>query len=357
MRDYRLYELDDQDFEHLVTQLCMEVLGTGTVSFAPGRDGGRDGRFNGTAQRFPSTTSPHCGKFIIQAKHTQRPGASCKDTEFARIIDAELPRPLDEFVVDPKDLLTIDRFARDEGLDVYGIVHSNGDWPSAAASVKTRTNSAAWFAYWIAATDTSGDLIDNHVYAFNWNQTEARLLAQRQTSPNLRSAEFARHSIVIAECVQVANDELMRWLAKHPEDLYRVHPGTFELIIAEIFRSQGFEVEVIGQWNQPDGGLDILAIRKDAVAGDFRVGIQCKRYTKTATVRADLVWALEGRLEKFHLHKGVVATTARFEKSTLREARENLWRIELRDFDRLRWDLETWGHYTKDTATGLWLPK
>jgi hypothetical protein len=92
MRDYRLYELDDQDFEHLVTQLCMEVLGTGTVCFAPGRDGGRDGRFSGTAQHFPSDASPHTGKFIIQAKHTKRPGASCKDQEFARIINGELPR-------------------------------------------------------------------------------------------------------------------------------------------------------------------------------------------------------------------------------------------------------------------------
>jgi len=92
MRDYRLYELDDQDFEQLVTQLCIEVLGTGTVSFAPGRDGGRDGRFHGTAQHFPSTTSPYTGKFIIQAKHTKRPGASCKDTEFGRIIKTELPR-------------------------------------------------------------------------------------------------------------------------------------------------------------------------------------------------------------------------------------------------------------------------
>ena len=92
MRNYRLYELDDQDFEHLVTQLCMEVLGTSTVSFAPGRDGGRDGRFHGTAQRFPSAESPYTGKFIIQAKHTKRPGASCKDTEFARIIRGELPR-------------------------------------------------------------------------------------------------------------------------------------------------------------------------------------------------------------------------------------------------------------------------
>jgi hypothetical protein len=91
MRDYRFYELDDREFEHLVTQVCMQVLGTGTVCFGPGRDGGRDGKFCGTAQEFPSAAQPHKGKFIIQCKHTKRPGASCKDTEFARIIKDELP--------------------------------------------------------------------------------------------------------------------------------------------------------------------------------------------------------------------------------------------------------------------------
>ena len=92
MRDFRFYELDDREFEHLVTQLCMDVLGTGTVCFGPGRDGGRDGKFCGTAQSFPSTAKPHTGKFIIQSKHTTRPGASCKDTEFTKIIKEELPK-------------------------------------------------------------------------------------------------------------------------------------------------------------------------------------------------------------------------------------------------------------------------
>ena len=124
----------------------------------------------------------------------------------------------------------------------------------------------------------------------------------------------------------------------------------------ELVRPHGYEVELIGHWNQPDGGIDVLAIHKDTAVGELRVGIQCKRYTKTATVRADLIWALEGRLEKFRLHKGVLATTARFEKSMLREAPQHLWRIELKDFERLRHDLQTWGQFGRDSRSGLWLP-
>ncbi len=92
MTAYRLYELNDQEFELLVGQICLRILGTGTIVFTPGKDGGRDGRFTGTAERYPSTRSPLKGKFIIQAKHTTNPSASCSDPEFKRIMKLERPR-------------------------------------------------------------------------------------------------------------------------------------------------------------------------------------------------------------------------------------------------------------------------
>src|SRR5262245_52055347 len=92
MPTYRLHELHDENFERLVIQICMQVLGMGTFSFAPGKDGGRDGRFNGTAHSFPSPKKPLSGKFVIQAKHTRNPAASCSDAAFTQIIKAELPK-------------------------------------------------------------------------------------------------------------------------------------------------------------------------------------------------------------------------------------------------------------------------
>lgn len=187
-----------------------------------------------------------------------------------------------------------------------------------------------------------------------WSKKLSR--ARAKFSAPLNSALKADEIVAISSGLQVVNDELMKWLRSHPEDLLRVHPGTFELIVAEIFRDQGFEVEVLSSWNQPDGGIDVIAIRKDTLAGEFRVGIQCKRYVKTKTVRADLVWALEGRLEKFRLHKGVLATTAKFEDSMLTDIQAHLWRIELRDLNRLKRDLEGWGQFER-SANGIWLPK
>ena len=96
MRDYRLHTLSAETFEELVGLLCRSELGTGTVVFSKGRDGGRDGRFEGNAQRFPSKTAPWSGKFIIQAKHTNNPIASCSDREFdtnkTSVVAKEIPR-------------------------------------------------------------------------------------------------------------------------------------------------------------------------------------------------------------------------------------------------------------------------
>lgn len=80
--DYRLENLSDDDFEKLVNTLCQKILGTGVVDFSKGRDGGRDGRFSGTANEYPSKVEPWNGRFIIQAKHTEDYKASCSDKPF-----------------------------------------------------------------------------------------------------------------------------------------------------------------------------------------------------------------------------------------------------------------------------------
>jgi hypothetical protein len=80
--NYRLENLSEDDFEKLVNKICQCILGMGTVSFAKGRDGGRDGRFEGKANEYPSKIAPWEGKFIIQAKHTTDYNASCSDKPF-----------------------------------------------------------------------------------------------------------------------------------------------------------------------------------------------------------------------------------------------------------------------------------
>ena len=90
---FPLHDLSDTEFEKLVVLICRELMGIGITSFAPGRDGGKDAKFEGTATAFPSTAAPASGKFIVQAKHTSSPVASCSDYDFATTLIAnEIPK-------------------------------------------------------------------------------------------------------------------------------------------------------------------------------------------------------------------------------------------------------------------------
>jgi len=80
----------DKEFEDLVALICERILGIGTIVFSVGKDGGKDAKFQGTANKFPSETNPWIGKIIIQAKHTQRPNASCSDSDFQTILKKEV---------------------------------------------------------------------------------------------------------------------------------------------------------------------------------------------------------------------------------------------------------------------------
>ena len=83
---YPLENLTTKEFENLVALICSEILGTATIVFSDGKDGGRDAEFQGTANHFPSDSAPWSGKIIIQAKHTQRNNTSCSDSDFQSIL-------------------------------------------------------------------------------------------------------------------------------------------------------------------------------------------------------------------------------------------------------------------------------
>lgn len=92
MIKYPLHYQNEDDFENLVTLICKKILGEGVIPFAKGRDGGKDGRFTGTANCFPSENDPWKGKIIIQAKHTEKIQASCSDSDFSTIVEGEIEK-------------------------------------------------------------------------------------------------------------------------------------------------------------------------------------------------------------------------------------------------------------------------
>lgn len=95
---YAYEDLSDAQFENLVVLLCQELFGLSVQGFAPGKDGGRDGKFEGTADHFPSKAKPWAGITIIQAKHSNGLNRSFSENDFfsetsrSTVIGKEIPR-------------------------------------------------------------------------------------------------------------------------------------------------------------------------------------------------------------------------------------------------------------------------
>ncbi len=99
---YPLENLTDTEFETLVALICSEILGTGTVIFTDGKDGGRDAKFYGKANNFPSKSKPWDGKIVIQAKHTDKINASCSDSPFQTILKKSVLPAIKKLKTDEK---------------------------------------------------------------------------------------------------------------------------------------------------------------------------------------------------------------------------------------------------------------
>lgn len=126
--------------------------------------------------------------------------------------------------------------------------------------------------------------------------------------------------------------EFIARLSQNPVDLYRLSPGDFEELIAELYVIDGYKIELLGSWNQADGGVDILAVKYDIGAHQLRMAIQCKRYAPSNLVSAAPVRALAGVLDRFHAHAGAIVTTSNFTKPAQKEASSFFWKVDLINF-------------------------
>jgi hypothetical protein len=79
---YAYEDLSDEQFEKLIVFLCQRLLGISVQGFAKGPDGGRDGKFVGTAELHPSKAAPWVGTTIIQAKHTNGYNRNFSEPDF-----------------------------------------------------------------------------------------------------------------------------------------------------------------------------------------------------------------------------------------------------------------------------------
>lgn len=142
---------------------------------------------------------------------------------------------------------------------------------------------------------------------------------------------------VIASLNYSASD-LISEISKNPRILYQIDPRKFEELLAKIFSTHGFSVELTKKTR--DGGRDIVAIRSDLGIKSKYI-IECKRYAAKNPVRVDLVRNLYGVQAQEGANKSVLATTSYFTQDAKKFAETvntTKWAMALKEYkDIVQW--------------------
>ncbi len=131
--------------------------------------------------------------------------------------------------------------------------------------------------------------------------------------------------------------ELIAALKQSPYLLDEVTPRQFEEIVAEVFRSKGFEVDLTKRTR--DGGKDIIAVHTDAIGIKNKYFVECKRYAESNKISVDIVRSLYGVMNTVDgPNKAIIVTTSTFtddaRKFVKQEARSS-WDLALVDRTQL----------------------
>ena len=152
----------------------------------------------------------------------------------------------------------------------------------------------------------------------------------------LPNAEASR---VVRISLEEINEELIAYLAAHPEKMRDLSPRKFEELVADMWRNQGFEVTLTP--SSRDGGMDVIAVRKNGV-GTVMIIIECKRYAATNKVGVEIVRGLYGVVEQKRATQGIIATTSYFTKGVEDFRNEVPYRIGLSDFGQISKEIQGW---------------
>lgn len=132
--------------------------------------------------------------------------------------------------------------------------------------------------------------------------------------------------------LQDVNDELLFYLAKNPELIYKLDSRKFEQLIAKLFADRGHEVSLTKSTR--DGGYDIFARVKDAFSS-FIILVECKKYSAENKVGVEVVRGLYGVTEAHKANQGLIITSSYFTKGAQQEQLRIGNRIGLKDYNDL----------------------
>jgi hypothetical protein len=226
--------------------------------------------------------------------------------------------------------LTLDG-SEEEFSDIEDVLHRLGDWANSeiVARVPFEGGSPVFSVNGddLAYTALEGSTVSEFL--------EARL-EDRSTEQLLSPNELGDPCGIVRVDLENINQELIRYLAKHPELIRDLSPFKFEDLVAELFRDLGYDV--VPTPRSKDGGFDFRAFRKDPTGTILTMGlVECKQY-RSRKVGVEVVRALVGVLDTEEATNGVIVTSSFFTRGAKAEQSQRKYRVSLGDYDVLmRW--------------------
>ena len=130
------------------------------------------------------------------------------------------------------------------------------------------------------------------------------------------------------QVLDIVDINLYKLIVKEPELLKSLDWRIFELLLADILQTVGYNIELTRPTK--DGGIDLFAIKKDSEFGVHKYLLQAKRYKDK--VQVEPVRSLLFLHNHYKATKSCLATTAQFTKGAWELADNYKWQLELKDY-------------------------
>lgn len=145
--------------------------------------------------------------------------------------------------------------------------------------------------------------------------------------------DTSARDIAILHVLEPAWNEVCRALSAKPTLLHQLEPRAFEKLVAEIFRSCGWHVELTATTR--DGGYDIIAVRSLAPTS-VRLLVEAKRFAPDRPVGVNIIRALYGIKAANAVSQVVLATTSHVSRDARKEfAHVVPWELDFLERDAI----------------------
>ncbi|SDM42853.1 Restriction endonuclease [Paenibacillus sp. OK060] len=127
-------------------------------------------------------------------------------------------------------------------------------------------------------------------------------------------------------------NQIILEIKNNPQYVYDITSREFEEVVAEIFRSKGYEVKLTPATR--DGGKDLI-VKYNVMGKPFVIYVECKKYGSENKVSVDVIRGLYGVQTSEKVNAGLIVTTSAFTTDAVDFAKKQGYLMNLADFNEL----------------------